>query len=107
MDGYFEIGIGFLDGYFLNEPVLWMGWFLNYQFFGWVPNFFSCQISNLDRQKLCEKSALVMISQVVRLFVLKFGVHVYQQVRLKILWLHTSKKLPYLCNPPCIREMLF
>ena len=23
VDGYFEIGSGFLDGYFLNEPVPW------------------------------------------------------------------------------------
>ena len=38
---------------------------------------------------------------------LKFGVHVHQQVRFKILQLHTSKKLPYLCNPPCIGEVLF
>ena len=40
-------------------------------------------------------------------FVLKFGVHVHQQVRFKILWLCISKKLPYLYNPPCIREVLF
>ena len=49
----------------------------------------------------------VMISQLMRLFVLKFGVHVHQQVRFKILRLHTFKKLPYLCNPPYIREVLF
>ena len=33
----------------------------------------------------------VMISQLVRLFELKFGLHVHQQVRFKILRLHTSK----------------
>ena len=49
----------------------------------------------------------VTISQSVRLFVLKFGVHVHQQVRFKILQVYTSKKLPNLCNPPCIREVLF
>ena len=48
MDGYFEIGTGFLDGYFLNEPVPWTGRFLNYRFFGRVPKNFSCQIGNLD-----------------------------------------------------------
>ena len=40
-------------------------------------------------------------------FVLKFDVHVNQQVKFKIVHLHISKKLPYLCNPPCIREVLF
>ena len=49
----------------------------------------------------------VMISQLGRLFELNFGVHVHQQVRFKILQLHTFEKLPYLCNPPCIREVLF
>ena len=49
----------------------------------------------------------VTISQLVRLIELKFGVHIHQQVRFKILQLHTSKNLPYLCNPLCIREELF
>ena len=38
---------------------------------------------------------------------LKFDEHVHPQVRSKILWLHMSKKLTYLYNPPCIREVLF
>ena len=49
MDSYIKIRTNFLDEYFLNEPVPWMGSFLNYQFFGRVPKFFSCHISNLDR----------------------------------------------------------
>ena len=48
-----------------------------------------------------------MISQLERFFELKFGIHVHQQVRFKILQLHTSKKLPYLCNPPCIERHCF
>ena len=49
----------------------------------------------------------VMISQLDRLFELKFGVHVQQQVRFKILRLHTFEKLPYLGNLPCTREVRF
>ena len=49
----------------------------------------------------------VMISQLEKLFELKFGAHVHQQVRFKILRLHTFEKLPYLGNPPCTREVLF
>ena len=37
MDGYFKSGIGFLDGYFLNELVPWTG----------------------DGKRLCEKPTLV------------------------------------------------
>ena len=42
VDRYFEIRTSFLDGYFLNEPVLWTGRFLNYRFFGRVPKKISC-----------------------------------------------------------------
>ena len=49
----------------------------------------------------------VIISKFVRLFALKFSVHVHQEVRFKILWLHMSKKLPYLYDPPHSREVLF
>ena len=52
------------------------------------------------------KKTFSLTLNVMRLFELKFGVHVHQEVRFKILQLHTSKKLPYLCNPPCIREVL-
>ena len=48
MDLYFKIRTGFLDGYFLNELVPWMGSFLNYWFFGRVPKKISGHISNLD-----------------------------------------------------------
>ena len=48
MDLYFKIRTGFLDKYFLNEPVPWTGSFLNYRFSKWVPKSFSCHISNLD-----------------------------------------------------------
>ena len=48
MDLYFKIRIGFLDRYFLNEPVPWTGSFLNYWFSERVPKKISCHISNLD-----------------------------------------------------------
>ena len=38
----------FLDGYFLNELVPWMGSFLNYRFSGRVPKKISNHISNLN-----------------------------------------------------------
>ena len=49
MDSYFKIRTGFWDEYFLNEPVPWIGSFLNYRFFGQVSKFFCCHISNLDK----------------------------------------------------------
>ena len=60
MDGSLEIGTGFLDGYFLNEPVLWTGRFLNYRFFGRIQKKFHVKLAiwTGDGQKLCEKSAL-------------------------------------------------
>ena len=48
VDRYFEIRTGFLNVYFLNEPVPWTDRFLNYRFFGQVPKKISCQIGNLD-----------------------------------------------------------
>ena len=48
MHSYFKIRTNFLDEYFLNELVPWTGSFLNYQFYGQVPNFFLGHINNLD-----------------------------------------------------------
>ena len=54
-------------------------------------------LSLLDSAKKAFSLTLnVMISQLVRHCMLKFGVHVHQQVRFKILQLHASKKLSYL-----------